>query len=71
MEKTPLPERLEPFKPMWTTEAHRWVLYRSLYGYLPIDVSGEEEMILLIDEDDELAAAVTERMREAGVPVRE
>jgi hypothetical protein len=38
---------------------------------MALPASGEEERALLIDEDDELAAAVAERMREAGVPVRE
>ncbi len=57
---------------MWTTEAHRYVLWESagVGGYLPIDISGDEEMAVLIDEDEELAEAVTERMRDAGVPVR-
>jgi hypothetical protein len=56
---------------MWTTDAHRYVLYAGEGGYLPIDVSGETEMAVLIDEDDELAEAVTQRMRDVGVPVRE
>ena len=53
---------------MWTTDRWRYVLVRG-DGYLPIDVSGTEPMAVLIDEDDELAAAVAEAMRDAGVPV--
>lgn len=73
MEKSkPLAERLKPFEDMWTTEAHRYVLAATARdGYLPIDVSGDQEMAILIDEDDELAQAVAERLRDAGVPVRE
>ena len=37
---------------------------------LPVDVSGDQEMAVLIDEDDGLAEAVTERMLAAGVPVQ-
>jgi hypothetical protein len=44
-EKAPLAERLRPFEAMWTTERHRYVLWSSREGgYLPIDVSGDEEM---------------------------
>jgi hypothetical protein len=72
MNEKPLAERLAVFEAMCKTEADRYVLWRSSRGtYLPIDLSSDEEMAVLIDEDDELAAAVTERMREAGVPVRE
>jgi hypothetical protein len=56
---------------MWTTEADRYVLARSEHAYLPIDISGGDEMMILIDEDDELASAVTERTLAAGVWVRE
>jgi hypothetical protein len=73
MEKeTSLAERLRPFEAMWTTERHRYVLAGdATHGYLPIDTSGDEDMAVLIDEDDELAEAVAERMLAAGVPVRE
>jgi hypothetical protein len=37
---------------------------------LPVDVSGDQEMAVLIDEDDGLAEAVIERMLAAGVPVQ-
>jgi hypothetical protein len=70
--KRPLPERLAAFEAMWTTEAYRYVLAAGGpgAGYLPIDISGDQEMAVLIDEDDELAEAVAERMRAAGVPIR-
>jgi hypothetical protein len=71
VEKKPLQERLKPFEAMWTTDAHRYVLSGGEGGYVPIDISGEMEMAVLIDEDDELAEAVAQRMRDAGVPVRE
>jgi hypothetical protein len=72
MDRKPFADRLRAFEPMWTTEAHRYVLAgTSRDGYLPIDISGDQEMAILIDEDDELAEAVTERMLAAGVPVRE
>src|SRR6266536_1895638 len=37
-------------------------------GYLPVDVSGEVPMAVLIDEDDRLAEAVVKYMKDAGRP---
>jgi hypothetical protein len=66
-EKPPLAERLAPFEPMWTSDAHRYVLCSP--NHSPIDISGDVELFVLI-EDDEVAEAVKERMLTAGVPVR-
>ena len=57
---------------MWTSDAHRYVLWRDPddLGYLPLDISGDEEHAVLI-EDDEVAEVVARRMLAAGVPVRE
>jgi len=66
-----LAERLRPFEAMLTTERRRCVLSgEAAVGYLPIDISGDQDMAVLIDEDDELAEAVARRMLAAGVPVR-
>jgi hypothetical protein len=67
-EKPPLAERLAPFEPMWSGDTHRYVLVAP--NHSPIDISGDEELFVVI-EDDEVAEAVTERMLRAGVPVRE
>lgn len=60
---------LDNFREMWTTEAANYVLTEHEDGYLPVNVSGREPMVVLIDEDDELADAVCGRMIAAGVPV--
>lgn len=63
------PEDLAQFEPMWTSEKWKYYLVRFERGYLPIDRSGAEEMMVLIDEDEEFADAVAAKMIEAGVPV--
>ena len=72
METNPsLAERRRLFEAMWTTDRHRYVLSgEAAVGYLPIDISGDQDVAVLIDEDDELAEAVARRMLAAGVPVR-
>jgi hypothetical protein len=65
-EKPPLAERLAPFEPMWSGDAHRYVLVSPSHS--PIDISGDEKLFVVI-EDDEVAEAVKERMLRAGVPV--
>ena len=67
-EKPPLAERLAPFEQTWSGDAHRYVLVSPSHS--PIDISGDVEMFVLI-EDDEVAEAVKERMLWAGVPVKE
>ena len=58
--RKPLTERLAPFEAMWTTERYRYVLSGSRHdGYLPIDISGEMEMAILIDEDEPGRRALT------------
>jgi hypothetical protein len=65
------PDELAEFEPMWTSEARYYYLLRSDTGYLPIYLGGEEEMMVVIDENDDLANAVVAKMIEAGVPIIE
>jgi hypothetical protein len=41
--------RLQDYEPMWT----KYVLLLSQHGYTPVDVTGDEPMAVLIDEDDD------------------
>lgn len=64
-----LERKLDPYRPMWTSEKEDWYLSRARGGLLPIK-RGDPPMALLIDEDDELAQEVIRRMRVAGVEIQ-
>ena len=64
-------KRLESYEPMWTTEKDRYGLLEVDPGvpgsYLVFDLAVQTPMI--IDGDHELASAVIENMRRAGVRI--
>ena len=63
-------EQVEDFAYLWTTERDEWVVLRDDD---PSDVGLPYNRLrhhaLLIDEDDELAAAVVKRMIAEGLPI--
>jgi len=62
-------EELRELEHLWTTDMEKYVLVRfEDGGLLPVQLGGKDPMGLIIEEDD-LAAEVCRRMKEAGVPV--
>jgi hypothetical protein len=64
-----VPEGVEAFDYLWTTEREDWVVLRSESSDPGLPYNRTLRQILLIDENDELAVAVVRRMIDEGLPV--
>jgi hypothetical protein len=61
--------RVEDFAYLWTTEREEWVVLQVDPSDRGLPYNRVTRGALLIDEDDELATAVVERMIAEGLPV--
>jgi hypothetical protein len=62
-------ETVENFAYLWTTERDQWVVLRVDSSEAGLPYNRVRHHMLLIDENDELAAAVVQRMVAEGLPV--
>jgi hypothetical protein len=63
-------DQVEDFAYLWTTERDEWVVLRVDPSDLGLPYSRVRHHALLIDENDELATAVVQRMIAEGVARR-
>ncbi len=61
-------DELRELEHLWTTDKEKYVLVGEGTSLLPVKLGGKDPMGLII-EDDDLAAEVCRRMKEAGVRV--
>ena len=62
-------DHVDDFAHLWTTEREEWVVFRSDPEDVGLPYNRAKRQALLIDEDDELAAGVVQRMIDEGIPV--
>ena len=62
-------EGVEDFAYLWTTEREDWVVLRSDSSERGLPYNRILRQVLLIDENDELANAVVQRMIDEGLPI--
>jgi hypothetical protein len=62
-------ETVEDFAYLWTTERDDWVVLRTDASDTGLPYNRVRHSAILIDENDELAAAVVQRMIVEGLPI--
>jgi hypothetical protein len=64
-------EHVDDYTYLWTSEREEWVVLRADPDDLGLPYNRRSRGVLLIDEDEALAAAVVHRMAAEGLPVVE